>query len=196
MVVLVLGADISEELDEGSPHPGVDVIGGEIKSSLGHSLEELILVRVIFPLDVMSTCLNINICCPGSEGWLIIFLDIVHLGYPEDILLRVGEAATVESDIVHCRFWEHMDFLNEGVDWGVDVYSFHPTVKVSSGDSDILNHLTTLLGDECEIWFATLLGVVVDGNYIFPNIHLISDFGDLNMNRTYIYSLGESRSIR
>ena len=144
MVVLVLGTDISEELMEGSSHPGVDVIGGEIKPCCCHSLEELILGWVILESDVMGACLNMNICCPGGED-LVVFLDVVYLGYPEGILLGVGVEATGESDIVHCRSGCLVHLLNEGVDRGIDIGPDHTGVIVSSGDSDLVNHLTTLL---------------------------------------------------
>jgi hypothetical protein len=52
----------------------------------------------------MSACLNMNICCPGGEGWLVIFLDVVHLGHPEGLVLGVGVEAAGESHIVYCRF--------------------------------------------------------------------------------------------
>lgn len=65
------------------------------------------------PLDGMGACLYMDICCPGLEdgvlvgvGWDIdsrILLDVVHLGHPEFILLRVGVEPTGESDIIHCR---------------------------------------------------------------------------------------------
>ena len=52
-------------------------------------------------LDSVSACLNIDICCPGGED-NVVFLDVVHLGHSEGVVLWVRVVGTVESNIVHC----------------------------------------------------------------------------------------------
>ena len=56
---------------------------------------------VILPLDLMSACLNMDICCPGGED-IVVFLDVVHLGHSEGVVLWVRVVGTVEPNIVHC----------------------------------------------------------------------------------------------
>ena len=56
---------------------------------------------VILPLDLMSACLNMDICCPGGED-ISILLDVVHLGHSEGVVLWVRVVGTVEPNIVHC----------------------------------------------------------------------------------------------
>ena len=51
-------------------------------------------------LDGMSACLNIDICCPGGED-IVVFLDVVHLGHSEGVVLLVRVVGAVESNIVH-----------------------------------------------------------------------------------------------
>ena len=59
-----------------------------------------------------------------------------------------------------------MDFLNEGVDWCVDVSPHFTLIVVSIWDVNGLHHLPSLLGDEGEIWRSTFLGLMVDDNDI------------------------------
>ena len=55
----------------------------------------------VVPLDGMSACLNMDICCPGGED-ISVLLDVVHLGHSEGVVLWVRVAGAVESNIVHC----------------------------------------------------------------------------------------------
>ena len=59
---------------------------------------------VILPLDLMSTCLNMDICCPGGED-IVVLLDVVHLGHSEGVVIGVDVRVGIEceSDIIHCR---------------------------------------------------------------------------------------------
>lgn len=114
MVILVVGTDGDEEFLEWSLLPLGQSPGFHIKSRFLEPLPEMIPVCGVLPLDVMSACLNMNICCPGLEdgvlvgvGWDIdtgILLDVVHLGHPEGVVLGVGVEPTGESDIIHCRY--------------------------------------------------------------------------------------------
>ena len=54
----------------------------------------------VIPLDGMSACLNMDICCPGGED-TIVLLDVVHLGHSEGVVLWVRVVGTVEPNIVH-----------------------------------------------------------------------------------------------
>ena len=101
MVVLVGGEDVIKELQDVDLLSGGELPVGHVKSSPGHLLEELILVRIILPGDVMVACLHMDICCPCGEGWLVIFLDVVYLGHSEGVVLGVGVEVAVESDILY-----------------------------------------------------------------------------------------------
>ena len=54
----------------------------------------------VVPLYGVSACLNMDICCPGSED-IVVFLDVVHLGHSEGVVLWVRVVGAVESNIVH-----------------------------------------------------------------------------------------------
>ena len=54
----------------------------------------------VVPLDGMSACLNMDICCPGGED-IVVLLDVIHLGHSEGVVLWVMVAGAVESNIVH-----------------------------------------------------------------------------------------------
>lgn len=90
MVVLVMRTDGGEEFSEGSMPPDGELPVSHIKSCFSHLLEKGVLGLVILPVDLMGTCLNMYICCPGGDGWLVIFLDVVYLGHPEFILVGIG----------------------------------------------------------------------------------------------------------
>ena len=113
MVVLVVGTDGGEELFERSVLSGGELPACHVKVCFSQLLEEGVLGLVILPVELMGTCLNMNICCPGGEGWLVIFLDVVHLGHHEGVVLGVGVESTGESHIVHSRLGCLVDFLNE-----------------------------------------------------------------------------------
>lgn len=123
MVVLVMGADRGEELFEWSLLSGGELPVCHVKARLGQLLEEGILRPVILPVDLIGACLNMDICFPGGEGWLVIFLDVVHLGHPEGVVLGVGVEVTGESDILHCRLGCLVHLLDEVIDWCVGVHS-------------------------------------------------------------------------
>lgn len=144
MIVLVLGDHRLEELSEQSVLPGVELPVCHIKSGLGHLLEEGILGRVILPVDDMLAGIHMHIRRPGGED-LVVLLDVVNLGHLEDILLGIGVEVAGESDIVHCGFWCLVDFLDEGVDWSVDIRPDVTGVIVTFRDVNGLHHLTRLL---------------------------------------------------
>lgn len=121
MVVLVMGTDGGEELFVRCLLSDGELPVSHVKPRLGQLLKEGVLGLVILPVDLMGTCLNMNICCPGGEGRLVIFLDVVYLGHSEGVVLGVGVEATGESDIVHCRFGCLVHLLDEVIDWSVDV---------------------------------------------------------------------------
>ena len=101
MIVLVVGTDGGQELLEWSLHSSGQCPGFHIESCFLELLPEMISVSGVSPLDVMSACLNQDICCPGGED-CVVFLDVVYLGHSEDVVFRVGVEGTGESDIVHC----------------------------------------------------------------------------------------------
>lgn len=171
MVVLVMGTDGGEELFEWSLLPDGELPVSHVKSCFSQLLEEGVFGLVILPVDLMSACLNMNICCPGGED-LVVLLDVVHLGHSEDILLGVGVEGTVESDIVHCGLGCLVDLLYEGVDWGVDVSSDVTGVVISCRDINGLYHLPGLLGDEGEVRVSTFLRMMVDYNGIHKGMIL------------------------
>ena len=103
MVVFIVGADGGEELFERSLPSGGELPGCHVKSCFSHLLEEGVLRLVILPLGLMSTCLNMDICCPGGED-NVVFLDVVHLGHSEGVVLWVRVVGTVESNIAHSGF--------------------------------------------------------------------------------------------
>lgn len=150
MVILVVGADGGEELLEWSLAPLGQCPVTHVKPSLLELLPEMIPVSGVSPLDGMSACIYMDICCPGPDDRCV-FLDVVYLGHPEFILLWVGVEPTGESDIVHCRHRCLVHLLNEGIDWSVDVSSLETGVEVSIWDVNSLHHLPSLLGDEGEI---------------------------------------------
>lgn len=161
MVVLVVGTDGGEKLLKWSLASLGQSPVTHVKPDLLELLPEMISVSGVPPLDGMGACLHMHICCPGPDDRCI-FLDVVHLGHPEDIFLGVGVEPTGESDIIHCRYGRLVHLLNEGIDWCVDVSSLESGVPVSSGDVNSLHHLTGLLGDECKVWIPTFLVVVDD----------------------------------
>ena len=150
MVVFILGTDGCEEFFERSLHPLGQCPVTHVKSCFGQLLPEGVSLGRVLPLDVMSACLNMNICCPGGND-LRVILDVVYLGHSEDILLWVGVEGTVESDIVHCRFRCLVDLLNEGVDWGVDIDPLQSRVEVSIRDVNCFHHLPSFLRNEGDI---------------------------------------------
>ena len=102
MIILVVGTDGGEELLEWSLASLGQCPVTHIKPGLLEILPEMISVRGVPPLDGMSACINMNICCPGGDD-VVVFLDVVYFGHSEDILLWVGIEPTGESHIVHCR---------------------------------------------------------------------------------------------
>lgn len=54
----------------------------------------------VVPLDGMSACLNMGICCPGGED-IRVLLNVVHLGHSEGVVLWVRVVGAVEPNIVH-----------------------------------------------------------------------------------------------
>ena len=165
MIILVMGADGGEELFEWSLLSDGELPVGHIKSCFSQLLEEGILGFVILPVDLMSACLNMYICCPGGED-LVVLLDVVHLGHPEGVVLGIRVEATGESHILYCGFGFLVHLLNEGVDRCVDVSPDVPRVEVSCREIHSLHHLTSLLGDEGQVRIPTFLGEMVDDNYI------------------------------
>lgn len=161
MVVLVMGTDGGEELFEWSLLSDGELPACHVKPGLGQLLEEGILGLVILPVGLMGTCLNMDICFPGPDDRCV-FLDVVHLGHSEGVVLGVGVEVTGESDIVHCRYWCLVHLLNEVIDWCVGVSFDMTRVVVSSGDVNSLHHLPGFLGDEGEVWIPTFLWLVID----------------------------------
>lgn len=122
IIVLVIGADGGEELFEWSLLSGGELPVCHVKSGLGQLLEEGVLGPVILPVDLMGACLNMDICFPGPDDRCV-FLDVVHLGHSEGVVLGVGVEVTGESDIVHCRYGCLVHLLDEVIDWCVGVHS-------------------------------------------------------------------------
>ena len=101
MVVFIVGADGGEELFERSLLSGGELPGCHVKSCFSHLLEEGVFRFVILPLGFMFAYFNMDICCPGGED-NVVFLDVVHLGHSEGVVLWVRVVGTVEPNIVHC----------------------------------------------------------------------------------------------
>ena len=161
MIVFIIGADGDEEFFKWNLVSFGQSPVRHIKSWFLEFLPEMISSGWVAPLDGMSACLNMNICCPGGYN-LRVILDDVHLGHSECVLLWVGIEPTGESDIIHCGFGWLIDLLYEGIDWSVDICSLETWVIISIWNVNSLHHLPSLLGDEGEIRWPTFLRVVVD----------------------------------
>lgn len=101
MVVLIGGEYLLEEVKDVDLLSGGELPVGHVKSCFSQLLEEGVLGGIILPGDLMGACLNMHICCPGGEGRLVIFLDVVYLGHSEGVVLGVGVEPAGESDILY-----------------------------------------------------------------------------------------------